>query len=117
MCKAIGKPPVDWFEVMENRALLVVNQQEYLGRDAIIKGFHVWEWAYALEDLWMPPQVDEHGKKEKKMDPFEMSVSLLQVTWDIFEKLWETRNSILHSLENHLHANEVTQITTRLIEF
>ena len=71
ICKAVGKPPVDWFKVMENRALSAVSQQEYLGRDAIIKGFHVWEWAYALEDLWTPPRINEHGKKKTRRTPLK----------------------------------------------
>ena len=59
----------------------------------------------------MPP--DREGKKVHQKDALVQTVSLLQVSWDIFEAQWKFRNEILHAKDRKTTKKK----TTRLLEF
>ena len=42
---------------------------------------------------------------------------MLKATWDVFKKLWETQNAILHSSDNILVEKKYVDLTQRLLEF
>jgi hypothetical protein len=42
---------------------------------------------------------------------------MVGAVWDLFEKLWECRNSILHGKENTLLDKQLNGLNQRLLEF
>ena len=47
-----------------------------------------------------PPTTD--GKKQKRdKSALEMSVMLMQGSWNLFKKVWTTRNATLHSSDSY----------------
>jgi hypothetical protein len=57
------------------------------------------------------------GKLEPKKDPLEQATTMVGAVWDLFEKLWECRNSILHGKENTLLDKQLNGFNQRLLEF
>jgi hypothetical protein len=118
MCTAAHHPHPDIQYSPTEEANEMLEKQESLGQASILKGFHHEGWAYWLQSEWKPkPKTDKNGKKQYQKDPLEQSVSLIRTSWEIFEKLWETRNSILHDEENVLKEAIHNRIDSRLLEF
>jgi hypothetical protein len=116
VCKVAGKPPLSQ-ESYCTEISDVVEAQETLGMEAIIRGIHHVDWAYLLQKTWVPPAISLNGNRERRKDPLEQSVSFIRGVWDIFEAVWACRNNILHS--NHSKLLERTDVlaTSRLMEF
>jgi hypothetical protein len=118
MCTSAHHPHPDITYEPSERTMEIIERQEALGQASILKGFHHEGWAYWLQEEWKPrPKNDNDGKKKYQKDPLEQSVSLIRCSWDIFEKLWEERNSILHDEENILSEAIHNRIDSRLLEF
>jgi hypothetical protein len=118
ICEAVGQPPLSLFEMEDEDALRCIDSQEALGQESILRGFHHIDWLQLLRDKWVKPQVSDDGKqKEKRKDPLEQSVVLVQSVWNIFEAQWKCRNNILHSNDSALIERSHDTLTTRLLEF
>ncbi len=87
------------------RAWDAQEQQSTLGSFAILRGHHHVDWAHACMDTFRrPPEPPGRPEDEKKVhykSPIEMSVSLIEQSWYLFERVWETRNNILHSDDSY----------------
>ena len=95
----------------------VLDTQETLGSQAILKGFHHKHWVDLLNEKWVPAPPRRDGKKSMRKDAIEQTVALITCAWDIFEALWEARNTILHGDENLIAQRELNHCTARLLEF
>jgi hypothetical protein len=96
----------------------VMELQEQLGQTAILKGFHHIEWVHLLHRKWKPrPKQSNSSKTPRQKDALEQSIALVRSSWDIFEEMWEARNTILHGRENMLTEAELTATETRLLQF
>lgn len=76
--------------------------QDTLGTQAILRGFHHKKWVTLLHSKWFPSPQGRDGKKQMKKDAMEQVITLITCSWDVFEALWEARNNILHGDENVL---------------
>jgi hypothetical protein len=118
ICEAVGQPPLSSFEMEDEDALHCIDSQEALGQESILQGFHHIDWLHLLRDKWVKPKVSDNGKqKEKRKDPLEQSVVLVQSLWNIFEAQWKCRNNILHSNDSALIERSRDTLLTRLLEF
>ena len=118
MCTAAHQPHPDIsYETSSEQATKVIEAQESLGTTAILKGFHHSAWAYWLQELWTPKPKTRNGKKQAQKDPLELSVSLIRGSWDVFEALWNARNTILHGPDSHLIEREDNATVSRLLQF
>jgi hypothetical protein len=118
VCEAIGQPSLSSFEIEDEEALRCIDSQETLGHESILRGFHHIDWLHLLRDKWVKPKISDDGKKkEKRKDPLEQSVVLVQSVWNIFEAQWKCRNDILHSNDSALIERSRDTLTTRLLEF
>jgi hypothetical protein len=118
ICEAIGQPPLSSFEIEDEDVIRCIESQETIGQESILRGFHHIDWLHLLRDKWVKPKVLDNGKKkEKRKDPLEQSVVLVQSVWDIFEAQWKCRNNILHSNDSALIERSRDTLTTRLLEF
>jgi hypothetical protein len=88
-----------------------------MGVEAFVRGLHHVDWAYLLRNTWIPPATLSNGKKERRKDPMEQSISLICGVWDIMEAVWECRNGILHGKESQLLSKSEESVTARLLEF
>jgi hypothetical protein len=116
VCKIAQKPPLS-LEPYNDDIQLVVEAQETLGLESLIRGLHHLDWVYLLQKTWVPPRPLPSGKLERRKDPIEQSVTLIRGVWDIFENLWACRNGILHSKDNKLLERNDISNTSRLMEF
>jgi len=96
ICKVAGKPPLS-AESYCTDVQDVVEAQETLGMEAIIRGIHHVDWAHLLQKTWVPPAILPSGNRERRKDPLKQSVSFIRDVWDIFEEIWACRNGILYS--------------------
>jgi hypothetical protein len=118
MCTAAHHPHPDIRYEPTEDVHEMLGKQELLGQESILKGFHHTDWAYWLQREWKPkPKTTKDGKKQHQKDPLEQSVSLIRCSWDIFESLWEARNTILHGDENVFSEAIQNRVVARLIEF
>ena len=118
LCEAAGRSPQNDFEVTDERCHTTVQCQESMGREAIIRGFHHIAWTKLLRETWVPPKKDRNGKRiEKRRDPLQQAVLLIRNTWSLFNRLWECRNSILHSNESRTAEREEEATTESLLDF
>ena len=89
-----------------------------MGRETILCEFHHVAWANLLQETWVPPKRDQDGKRlEKRRDPIQQAVLLIRNTWSLFNRLWECRNSILHSNESRVAEREEEMTTISLLDF
>jgi hypothetical protein len=119
ICEAVQHPPLSTYEIKDDEDVLrCMEAQEMLGTEAILRGFHHIDWLHLLRDKWVKPKVSPDGKsKEKRKDPLEQSVTLVQCAWTSFEAQWACRNSILHSNDSELIERSKDTLTTCLLEF
>jgi hypothetical protein len=118
MCAAAHHPHPDIRYEQTEDIDEMLEKQERLGQDAILKGFHHTGWAYWLQREWKPkPKHTKDGKAKHQKDPLEQSVSLVRCSWDIFESIWEARNTILHGDANVFLEALQNRVVARLIEF
>jgi hypothetical protein len=118
ICEAVNLPPLSSYEIEDEEVISCVEAQEMLGLEAILRGFHHIDWLHLLRNTWVKPKVSPDGKtKERRKDPLEQSVLLVQSVWNIFEAQWTCRNSILHSNDSELIERSRDTITARLLEF
>ena len=78
-----------------------------LGSMALLRGHHHVDWVPAIKETFRRPE-DPPGTKEPKRykTPFEMSVSMVKASWNLFESIWQARNEILHSLGGYAAKGE-----------
>ena len=57
------------------------------------------------------------GTTPFRKDPVEQAASLQLATWDIFEEMWNTRNTILHGEDSKLLEKTEQQKIARILEF
>ena len=78
--------------------------QESLGSFDILRGHHHDQWAQAIMKTYKkrisPPNTDDKNKNRDK-SPLEMSAFPIEECWRLFESIWATRNSILHSSDGY----------------
>ena len=118
ICKAVQQPPLSTYEIEDNDALACIESQDTLGTESILRGFHHIDWLHLLRDKWMKPKISDDGKtKEKRKDPLEQSIVLVQGVWNIFEAQWKCRNNILHSNDSALIERSRDTLMTRLLEY
>eukprot|EP00956_Cyclotella_meneghiniana_P023204 scaffold44714_cov61-Cyclotella_meneghiniana.AAC.4 len=118
ICKAVQQPPLSTYEIEDKDALACINSQDTLGPESILRGFHHINWLRLLRDKWMKPKISDDGKtKEKRKDPLEQSIVLVQGVWNIFEARWNCRNCILHSNDSALIERSRDTLMTRLLEY
>ena len=117
LCEASGRPSQNEFEVTDERCHITVQCQETLEREAILRGFHHTAWANLLLETWIPPKRDQNGKRLEKRDPIQQAFLLIRNTWSLFNRLWECRNSILHSNESKVAEREEEMTTISLLDF
>lgn len=79
-----------------------VAAQNTLGRTAILCGFQHKIWLKSLKDAWIAPMPRADGSRPFKKDPIEQAACMQLATWDIFESIWNTRNTILHGEDSKL---------------
>jgi hypothetical protein len=116
MCTVTHQPHPDiLYERSSEQATQVLKMQEGLNTTATLRGFHHSAWAYWLQDLWRPKP--KNGKKQSQKDPFELSVSLICGSWDVFEAMWTARNNILHGEDGQLIEKEDGATISRLVQF
>ena len=95
----------------------VLEKQASLGATVILKGIQHNTWRRQLQRAWIPPPPRADGTTSYKKDINEQAAVLVKTTWDIFEKMWSTRNDILHGEESQIQAKLEEQKLTRLLEF
>lgn len=96
----------------------VMGLQQQLGQASVLKGFHHIEWAYLLQSKWKPkPKPKKGSTTPPQKDALEQSVSLIRASWDVFEALWDIRNTVLHGGENMLTEAEDSSTNLWLLEF
>jgi hypothetical protein len=117
LCRCAKKPPIAKTPIHCEETLATVEASQTLGVEAFVRGLHHVDWAYLLRNKWIPPATLPNGKKERRKDPMEQSVSLIRGVWDIMEAVWECRNDILHGKENQLLSKSEESVTARLLEF
>ena len=61
------------------------------------------------------PRAD--GTTPYRKDPLEQAAALQLATWDIFEAVWNTRNTILHGEDSKLSEKIEHQKIARILEF
>jgi hypothetical protein len=115
ICKVAGKPLSK--ESYCTDVQDVVEAQETLGMEAIIRGIHHVDWAHLLQKTWVPPAILPSGNRERQKDPLKQSLSFIRGIWDIFEEIWACRNGILHSKHSKLLERTDFSATSRLMEF
>jgi hypothetical protein len=117
LCRCAKKPPIAKTPIHCEATLATVEASETLGVEAFVRGLHHVDWAYLLRNTWIPPATLSNGKKERRKDPMEQSISLICGVWDIMEAVWECRNGILHGKESQLLSKSEESVTARLLEF
>ena len=65
--------------------------------EAVLKGLHHKQWLDAICFHWYPPEAQPDGSIPNHKLPSELCVSMIHQTWMLFEKMWSTRNEVLHS--------------------
>ena len=95
--------------------------QESLGSFAILRGHHHDQWAQAIMKTYKkrvsPPNTDKDKKKPRDKSPLEMSAFLIEECWRLFENIWATRNSVLHSSDGYAAQAEESALTRKLIRY
>ena len=64
-----------------------------------------------------PPNTDKDKKKPRDKSPLEMSAFLIEECWRLFESIWATRNSVLHSSDGYAAQAEESALTRKLIRY
>jgi hypothetical protein len=116
ICKASKCQKINKFDVQCEATLETAEQQMNLGLEQTLQGFLISDWVEILQTVWVPPRMVE-GKLEPKKDPLEQATTMIGEVWDLFEKLWECQNSILHGKENTLLDKHLNGLNQRLLEF
>jgi hypothetical protein len=116
ICKVAHKPPLST-ESYSDDTQAVVEAQETLGMESLIRGLHHVDWVYLLQKTWVPPKLLPSGKVERRKDPMEQPVTFIRGVWDIFENVWACRNRILHNKDSKLLERTDISTTLRLMEF
>jgi hypothetical protein len=117
LCRCVHKPPLAKTTIDCEKTWATVDASRTLGDEAFVRGLHHIDWAHLLRDTWIPPAMLPNGKKERRKDPMEQSISLIRGVWDVMEAVWECRNNILHGKESHLLHTFKESVTARLLEF
>ena len=120
ICQAMKQDPLSSYEIKCDATLEYIEAQRTLGTEAILRGFHHVDLYHLLQETWKQPKKvnNEKGiKKERRPEPIEQAASMVKASWDIFEKLWECRNNILHSNDSKVLERDKDTVTGRLIQY
>ena len=95
-------------------------QQDRLGSAAILRGHHHVEWVEAIFKTYKPrvypPNTPKKNKKKDK-SALELSAILVRECWNLFEKVWKTRNDKVHDTDGILSKTKHIHLTEELMRF
>ncbi len=97
LCQAAHRQPPRYHPINDEATQLAMEAQESLGMEAVLKGLHHKQWLDAICFHWHPPAARPDGSVPNHKLPTELCVSMIHQTWMLFEKMWSTRNEVLHS--------------------
>lgn len=121
LCEAAGRDhPVthpDASYQHEPQMAETLQAQKSLGSSVILRGFQHKTWLEELRSAWIAPAPNADGRTAYKKDVVEQATVLIRTTWDIFEKIWDTRNKIVHGEEWQITQQIENQKIARLLEF
>ena len=113
-----GRQPPSNLEITCPSILQAMEDQNSLGREAILRGFHSIKWIGVLREHWVPPKRDRNGKQlESRKDPLQQATYLVKCSWKLFEAVWQCRNNILHSNECTLLETQIESYNEKLLDF
>lgn len=100
-----------------------VTRQDSLGTFAILRGHHHRQWCQAITERYRPraspPETrpSQNKKRHRDRNPLEMSALLVEEVWNLFNKLWQARNDILHGSESYEAQVENRHRTEQLLTY
>jgi len=93
------------------------HMQETLGTFAILRGHHHTQWAHACQNTFRKPPCPPGKKPPRYKSALEMSVLLIEQCWQFFEKIWSTRNNILHGKDSYSAKAEESRLFRELMDY
>ena len=120
ICQAKKQDPLSSYKIKCEATLEYIKAQRTLGTKAVLQGFHHVDLFHLLRETRKQPKkanTEKETKKERWPEPIEQAASMAKASWDIFERLWECRNNILHSNNSKVLEQDKDTVTGKLIQY